>query len=178
MLQRGAEWRAGRDGTGRDGGGGRGRGDRKVTQARNACAWGQAGGAGCLPRQRRCTREGMQRRCIVQRQQRQQRQRRRPCSPVAALDAEHAVAADLVQCVSNHLAHAVVVASTDGGDVLRVVGPGGGGMGASGSQGSGGGGCCKVLQGARTRPAPCSARGLHESPMHPSAHSACTARCR
>lgn len=45
-----------------------------------------------------------------------------PCpaaSPVAALNAEHAVAANLVQGVCNHLTHTVVVTGRDGCNVLQ-----------------------------------------------------------
>jgi hypothetical protein len=41
------------------------------------------------------------------------------CAPVAGLDREHAVGADLVERISNHLTDRLVVAGRDGRNVLR-----------------------------------------------------------
>jgi len=40
-------------------------------------------------------------------------------SPVAALNAEHTIAANLVQGISNHLTNTLVIAGRDGGNVLQ-----------------------------------------------------------
>jgi hypothetical protein len=42
-----------------------------------------------------------------------------PHSPVAALNAEHTVAANLVQGISNHLTNTVIVTGRNGGNVLQ-----------------------------------------------------------